>query len=170
MEMLTNTGSLSEAWCVLTKIAAETQETTSDRVKREFESLEIRVSESLAKYFARVHVILMKLTRHRVTPPACEIKRRVMGGLTPRFPDEVRLYAMKGEFDLKDLEEGIARAESFQSDQGRSNASAHALAVAHAGGSQTGAGGGARGRGRHGRRSTKRHDDGRGFNQQQVHS
>ena len=32
-------------------------------------------------------------------------------------------------FDLSDLEAGVARAESFQSDQENGNASAHALAV-----------------------------------------
>ena len=55
----------------------------------------------VAEYIARVHGILTKLTRHHVTTPAREIKRRVLGGLTPRFPDEVRLYAMEGEPDLK---------------------------------------------------------------------
>ena len=35
--------------------------------KKEFGSLEIEVSEHVAKYFARLHVILMKLTRHQVS-------------------------------------------------------------------------------------------------------
>ena len=136
-----------------------------------FPYLEIGVSKSDAEYFARVHVILMKLARHQVTTPAREINRTVLGSLTSRFLDEVRLYAMKAEtLDLKDLENGLARAESFQSDQKRWNPSAHALAVARAGSGRTGAGGGARGRGRQGRRSGKRHDDGRGRNQQQGHS
>ena len=167
MEMVMYTGSLSEAWRALTKIAAETPEAAYGRVKREFESLEIGVSEYVAEYFARVHVILMKLARHQVTTSARKIKRRVLGGLTPRFPDDVRLYAMKGDFDVKELEEGIARAESFQSDQKGRSAPAHALAVAHAGGGRTGVGDRARGRGRYGRHPTKRHDDGRGSNQQQ---
>ena len=148
-------------------MTAKTQEAVYDGVKREFESLVTEASEPVAEHFARVHVLLMKLARQQVTTPAREIKRRVLGGLTPRFPGEVCLYAVRGEFDVKDLEEEIARAESFQSDQERRRASAHALAVAHAGCGQTGAGGGARGRGRHGRRSAKRLDDGRGRNQQQ---
>ena len=167
MEMAIYIGSLSEAWHALTKIAAETQEAAYGRVKREFESLEIGVSEPVAEYFARVHAVLMKLMRYQVTTPAREIERRVQGGLTPRFSDKVRLYAMKGDLDTKDPEEGIARADSFQSDQESRNASAHALAAAQAGGGRSGAGGGARGQGRHGRRSTKRHDDGRSRNQQQ---
>ena len=100
----------------LNKIAAETQEAAYDRVRRGFESLEIGVSKPVAKYFARVHVILMKLARQQVTIPAREIKSRILGGLTLRFPDEVCLYAIKVEFDLKRLEEGITRAENFQSD------------------------------------------------------
>ena len=40
------------------------QEAAYDRAKSEFESLEIGVSEPVTKYFARVHVILTKLTRH----------------------------------------------------------------------------------------------------------
>ena len=142
MEMVIDIGSLSEAWRLLTKVVAETQVAAYDREKREFESIEIGVSKPVAKYFARVHVILMKLTRHLVTTPAREIKRGVLSGLTPRFTDEVRLYAMRSDFDLSDLGAGIARAESFQSDQDRRNPSAHALAVAHATGGRTGAGGG----------------------------
>ena len=90
----------------------------------------------------------MNLERHKITAHAREIKCTVLGSLTSRFPNETRLYAMRGEFDLKDLENGLARAENFQSEQERKNGSAHALAVAHAGSGQTGAGGGARGRGR----------------------
>ena len=55
---------------------------------------------------------------------------------------------MRSDFDLSDLEAGTARAESFQSDQERRNASAHARAVAPADGGKTGAGGGVRGRSR----------------------
>ena len=113
MEMVIDIGSLSKVWRALTKIAAETQETVYDRVKREFESLEIGASEPVAEYFARVHVILMKLARNQVTTPARKIKRRVLSGLTSRFPDEVHFYAMRSDFDLSDLQEGITRAESF---------------------------------------------------------
>ena len=101
-----------------------------------------------------------------MTTPARGRKPRVLSGLTPRFPDEVRLYVMIGDFDMKDLEVRIARVESFQSDQEKRKVSAQALAVAHASGGRTGAGGRARGRGRHGRRFTKRHDDGQGRKQQ----
>ena len=170
MKMLVDTESLSEAWRALTKIASGTKEAAYDRAKREFETLEIGVRESVAEYFARVHVILMKLERHKVTTPTREIKRTVLASLSSRFPDEARLFAMKDDIlDLKDLKNGLARAESFQSDEERRNASAHALAIAHAGSGRTGAGGRARGRGRQGRRSGKRHDDGRGRNQQQGH-
>ena len=65
------------------KFAAEAQqEAAYDRAKREFESLEIGGSKSVAEYFARVHVILTKLTRHQVTTPTREIKRRIS---TERF-------------------------------------------------------------------------------------
>ncbi|CAN0415655.1 unnamed protein product, partial [Ascophyllum nodosum] len=148
MEMMIDIGSLSEAWRALTKIAADTEEATYDRAKREFDTLEIRVRESVADYFARVHVILMKLARHKVTTLVREIKRTVLGSLTSRFPDEARLYAMEGGFDLKDLENGLAWAESFQSNQERRNAPVHVLAVTHAGSGQTGAGGGTRGQDR----------------------
>ena len=124
MEMVIGTGSLSEAWWARTKTAAETQEAAYDSLNREFESLDLGVSESVAEYFARVHVILMKLTRHQVTTPAREIKRRVQSGLAPRFLHQVCLYVMRSDFDLSDLEAGIARAESFKSDQERRNASA----------------------------------------------
>ena len=83
-------GYIFEAWRALTKIAAETQEVAYDRAKREFGSLEIGVSKPVAEYFARVHVLLMKLARHQITTPAREIKRRVLGGLIPRFLNGVR--------------------------------------------------------------------------------
>ena len=93
--MVIDIGSLYEAWHALTKIAAETEEAAHDIAKREFESLQIRVSESVAEYFPGVHIILMKIVRHQVTTPTREIKRTVLGSLTPRFSDEVCLYAMK---------------------------------------------------------------------------
>ena len=71
---------------------------------------------------------------------------------------------MRGDFELTDLEAGLVRAEKFQLDQERRNASAHAMAVAHAGSDQTRAGGGVRGRDGQGRRSGKRYDNGEGFN------
>ena len=75
------------------------------------------------------------------------------------------MLAMKGDFNLSELEHGLARVEKLRSDSNRS-APSHALAISHAGGGQTGTGGGARGRGRQGRRSGGRHDDGRGRHQQ----
>ena len=165
--MVLDTGPPSEAWRALAKIADESEEVAYDRTKRDFETLEIGVSESVAEYFARVHIILMKLERYKITTPAREIKRTVLSSLTSRFPNETRLYAMREDFELSDLEAGLARAEKFQSDQERRNASAHALAVAHTGSGQTEAGGGARGRGQQGRRSGKRHDNGRNQQHQQ---
>ena len=107
----------------------------------------------------------MKLERHNITTPAGEIKRIVMNSLTPRFPNETSMLAMKGDFDLSKLKYGLVRVEKLRSDSS-GNAPSHTLAVAHAGGGQTGTGGGGRGRGRQGRRSGGRHDDGRGRHQQ----
>ena len=164
MKMVVDIRSFSEAWRAFTKIASDTEEAAYDRAKREFETLKIGERESVAEYFARVHVILKTLERHKVTTPAREMERIVLASLTSHFPNETRLFAMKGDtLDLKDLEDGLARVEKFQSDQERRNA--RALAIAHAGSGRTEAGGGARG----GRRSGKRHDDGRGRNQQQGH-
>ena len=55
----------------------------------------------------------MKLERHKIRPPAREIKRTVLSSLTSRFPNETRLYAMQGDLDLKGLDTGLARAEKF---------------------------------------------------------
>ena len=172
MKMVLEIGSLSEAWRALSKIADETEDDAYDRAKREFETLEIGANESVSEYFARVNIVLMKLERHNIITPAREIKRIVLNSLTLRFPNKTCMYAMKWDFELKELEHGLARVEKFRSYQSRS-APSHALAVAHAGGGQTGNGGGARGRGRQGRRSGGRHGDGRGHNQQghprQIH-
>ena len=80
--------------------------------------------------------------------PARELKSRVLSGLIPCFRDEVRVYAVKGNFDLKALEAGLARVGSFQSDQEKRDTSAHVLYVAHEGGGRTGARSEARDRGR----------------------
>ena len=115
LEMVKDVESRSEAWRALTKNAAETQVEAYDRARSEFESIKIGVSKPVAGHFARVHVALTKLTRHQVTIPAREIKRRVLSGLTPRFPDDVRVYTIKGGSGLKDPEPGLARVESFSS-------------------------------------------------------
>ena len=127
--------------------------------KREFETLEMGANETVSEYFARVNIVLMKVERHDITTLAREIKRIVLKSLTSRFPNETSMLARKGDFDLSELEHGLARVEKLRSNSNRS-APSHALAVAHAGGGQTGTGGGARGRGRQGRRSGGRHDDG----------
>ena len=86
--------------------AHEKQEVVHDRAKSKSESIYVRVSETFTEHFARVHVVL-SLTRHKVNTPTHEIKRRVLRGLTPRLPDEIPLYTMKGDFVWKDLEAGI---------------------------------------------------------------
>ena len=108
-----------------------------DRAKREFETLEIEANEFVSEYFARVNIVLMKLERLNIITPAREIKRIVLNSLAPRFPNKTCMYAMKGDFELKDLEHGLARVEKFRSDQKR-GAPSHALDVARAGGGQTG--------------------------------
>ena len=165
MKMVLEIGSPSEAWRALSKITDETEDDAYDRAKREFETLEIWANESVSEYFARVNILIMKLKRHNITMPARKIKRIVLKDLTPGLPNETCMYAMKGDFELKDLEHGLARVEKFRSNQQRS-APSHALAVAHANGGQTGTGGVARGRGQQGRRLGGRHEDGRGRNQQ----
>ena len=122
-------------------------------------------SESVSEYFARVSIILMKLERYNITTSARDIKRVVMNSLTPRFPNEMSMLAMKRDFDLAELEHGLVRVEKLRAESSKS-APSHALAVAHAGSGQTGTGGGTRGRGRKVRRSGGRHDDGRGRHQQ----
>ena len=49
------------------------------------------------------------------------------------------MYTIKGDFDLKDLKDGLAWVESFQLYQWKRNASAHVIDVAHAGGGRAGA-------------------------------
>ena len=163
--MVMEIGSPQRQWRALKKIAVETEDDAHDRAKRGFETLQMGDSETVSEYFARVNIILMKLERYNITTSAREIKRIVMNSLTPRFPNETSMLAMKGDFDLAELEHGLVRVEKLRSDSSRS-APSHALAVAHAGSGQTGTGGGTRGRGRQGRWSGGRHDDGRGRHQQ----
>ena len=165
MKMVMEIGSPSVAWRAFKKMADETEDDAHDRAKREFETLQMGDSESVSEYFARVNIILMKLGRYNITTSAREIKGVVMNSLTPRFPNETSVLAMRGDFDLVELELGLIRFEKHRSESSRS-APSHALAVAHAGNGQTGTGGGTRGRGRKGRRSGGRHNDGGGHHQQ----
>ena len=168
MKMVMEIDSPSVAWRALKKMADETEDDAHDRAKREFETLQMGDSESVSEYFARVNIILMKLERYNVTTSAREIKRVVMNSLTPRFPNETFVLAMRGDFYLAELELGLICVEKHRLESSRS-APSHALAVAHAGNGQTGTtgtGGGTRGRGREGRRSGGRHDDGGGRHQQ----
>ena len=74
--------------------------------------------------------------RHIITTSAREIKRIVIKSSTSRFANETSMLAMKGDFDLLELEHGLVRVEKVRSDSSRS-APSHASAVAHAGGGQT---------------------------------
>ena len=113
----------------LTKITNASEEVEYDRAKREFETLEMDASESVAEFFTRVHIILMELERHQIPIPAREIQRVVLGSLSPRFPNETSMHAYKGECDLKDLETGLAWVEKFRLDQIKKGASPHALTL-----------------------------------------
>ena len=101
LKMVIRIGSISEAWRALTKIANASEEVEYDRAKREFETLEMDASESVAEFFTRVHVILMELERHQIPIPDREIQRIVLGSLSPRFPHETSMHAYKGECGLK---------------------------------------------------------------------
>ena len=120
-------------------VTAETQEAASNIVKREFDLLEIGVNETVAEYFARLHIVLTERVRNQVTTPAREIKRRALCGLTPRLCGKACVYTMNRDFDLKNLGAGLARVASFQSDHERRITSARALTVVHAGGGRAGA-------------------------------
>ena len=100
MKMVMEIGSPSEAWRALKKIAVETEDDAYDRAKREFETLEMGANETASEYFDRVNIVLMKLERHNITTTAREIERIVMKSLTPRFPNETFMLAMKGDLDL----------------------------------------------------------------------
>ena len=164
MKMVMEIGSPSVAWRAVKKMAVETEDDAHDRAKREFKTLQMGDRKSVSEYFARVNIIFMKLERYNITTSAREIKRVVMNSLIPRFPNETSVLAMRGDFDLAELELGLIRVEKLRSESSRS-APSHALAVAHAGSGQHGTGGGTRGRGRKGRRSGGRHDDGGGRHQ-----
>ena len=132
IKMVVEIGSPSEACRALKKITDETEDDAYDRAKREIETLEIGANETVSEYFARVNTVLVKLERHDITTPALEIKRIVLKSFTPRFPNETSRFRMKGDFNLLELEHGLARVEKFRSGSSRS-APSHALAVAHAG-------------------------------------
>ena len=106
MKMIMEICSPSEAWRALSKIAAETEDDAYDRAKREFETLEIWTSATVSEYFARVNIVLMKLERHGITTPAREIKRIVLKSLTPCFPNETSMLAMKDDFNLSNSNMG----------------------------------------------------------------
>ena len=98
MKMVMKIGSPSVAWRALKKMADETEDDAHDRAKREFETLQMGNSESVSEYFARVNIILMKLERYNITTSEREIKRVVINSLTPRFPNETSVLAMRGDF------------------------------------------------------------------------
>ena len=114
MKMVVEIGSPSVAWRALKKMAVETEDDAHDRAKRDSETLQMGDSESVSEYFARVDIILMKLERYNITTSARESKRVVMNSLTPRFPNETSMLAMKGDFDLVELEHGLVRVEKLR--------------------------------------------------------
>ena len=100
-------------------------------------------NETVVEYFASVNVVLTKLYKKKAATPARETKWRVLRVLISRFFDEIRLYNMKGDFNLRDMEAGLAQVERFQSGQKRRNVTAYALTPAYTGDGRGGAGGAA---------------------------
>ena len=120
LKLVMEIGSPSVAWRALKKMVGETEDDAHDRAKREFETLHMDDSESVSEHFARVNIILMKLERYDITTSAREIKRVVMNSLTPRFPNETSILAMRGDFNLAELELGLIRVEKLRSESSRS--------------------------------------------------
>ena len=114
MKMVMEIGLPSVAWRALKKMADETEDDAHDRAKREFETLQMEDSETVSEYFARVNIILMKLEKYSITTSARKIKRVVMNSLTPRFPNETSVLAMRRDCDLAELELGLIRIDQNQ--------------------------------------------------------
>ena len=86
LNMVIRIGSISEAWRALTKIANASEEVEYDRAKREFETLEMDASESVAEFFTRVHIIPMELERHQIPIPRPRDSTHCAWKFVPPFP------------------------------------------------------------------------------------
>ena len=94
------TGSPSEAWRTLVKMAAETYKAAGNRAKKELEGFQISSNEKAGEYFARASMILSKLQKYDVTISQRKIRQHVLSGLSPRFPADVYSFVRRESFAL----------------------------------------------------------------------
>lgn len=145
LDLVVTAGSPSEAWKVLEGLAGlETNEAAGERIKRDFEKLEMEEGESVRSYFIKARMGIAALRQHNVFMTERDIYRRVLGGLSSRFSDKQK-YSRQICFDLRDLEAELVSVEDEQRGKERTDG----------GRERRDGGGGGRSNGRRGKRGKR---------------
>ena len=138
-------------------------ERAKEQAKKNFEGLSMDDAETMEEYIARAKSLALNVQYHDIEASEQETSRRVLNGLPPSCAPEKRVFALKTDFTLVELEGGLVRVEELNRSSDGTDGS-HALAA----GFKARSGGRSGGRGGHnGSGRGKRDGKGRPPNQRQ---
>ena len=142
-------------------VEGDSSERANEQAKKNFEGLSMDDAETMKEYIARAKSLALNVQYHDIEVSEQEISRRVLNGLPPSYAPEKRMFALKTDFTLAELEGGLVRVEELNRSSDGTDGS-HALAA----GFKARSGGRSGGRGGHnGGERSKRDGKGRPPNQ-----
>ena len=158
----------SSAWKILkSMIEDNSSDRAREQAKKNFEGLSLDGAQSTKEYVARAKSLTLNVQYHDIEVTEQEIGHRVLNGLPLSYAPEKRNFALRTDFSLAELEDGLVRVEELNKSSDGTDGS-HALAAgfkARSGG-QSGQSGGHESR--NGGRRGKRDGKGRPPNQRQL--
>ena len=135
----------SEAWKILNSIVEnENSDRARELAKKQFEELSMNDDEPMKEYIARAKSLALDVKYHGIELTDQEISRRILNGLPRLYAPEKKIFALKTDFSLAELEGGLVGVEELNRSSDGTDGS-HALSP----GFKTRSGGRSGGRGGH---------------------
>ena len=134
----------SEAWEILNSMVEDdSSKRARKQAKKNFEGLSMDDAESMKEHITHAKSLALNVHYHDIEVNEQEISRRVLDGLPPSYAPKKRNFALKTDFSLAKLEDGLVRVEELNRSSDGTDGS-HALAAgfkARSGGRSGGRGG-----------------------------
>ena len=88
-----------------------------EQTKKNFEGLSMDNAETMKEYIARTKSLALNMQYHVIEVSEQENSHRVLNGLPSSYAPEKRIFALKTDFSLAELEGGLVRVEELGRDR-----------------------------------------------------
>ena len=119
----------SEAWKILkSTVEDENSDRARELAKKRFEELSMNDDKFMKEYIVRAKSLALNVKYHDIEVTDQKISRRVLNGFPPSYAPEKRNFALKTDFSLAKLKDGLVRVEELNRSSDGIDGS-HALAA-----------------------------------------